>query len=136
MKKKNSENTLLSLFYEFKNENKERIEIKVYKDFSYIGSRTMSEINKDSFNIIVENSGEYFFFLYSIGTVIGNITIVSSEYEFTIDANKEIYFYNDFKEEEKFQSILTFSISNIDKNYKKLYSSINDLEDIISYKKK
>ena len=133
--KKNSENALLCLFYEFKNENEESIDIKVFKDMSCIESRTTIKINSDSFNFIIEDSGEYLFLLSSIGTVVGNFTIVSSEYEFSIDANKEIYFYNDFKEEVNFQSILTFSISNIDKNYKKLYSSVNDLEDIISYKK-
>ena len=133
--KKNSENALFCLFYEFKNENEESLDIKVFKDMSCIESRTTIKIKTDSFNFVIENSGEYLFLLSSIGAVVGNFTIVSSEYEFSINANKEIYFYNDFKEEVNFQSILTFSISNIDKNYKKLYSSVNDLEDIISYKK-
>ena len=130
-----SENPLLCLFYEFKNENKETIEIKIFEDINNIEYKTIFEINRDSFNFIVENSGDYLILLHSNKTVMGNFTIVSSEYEFSIDANKEIYFYNDFKEEIKFQSILTFSIINIDKNYKKLFSSINDLGDVVSYRK-
>ena len=139
--KKNSENALLCLFYEFENEKEpeyeyeKKIQIEVLNAINSPKSRSSIENNRDSFNFILENSGEYLILIYSIGTIQGNFTIVSSEYDFTVDAKKEIYFYNDFKENIKFQSILTFSINNIDKYYKKLYSSINNLEDIISYKK-
>ena len=134
--KKNNELALLSVFYEYKNNNKNyRIEIKVFNnEMESLEHQYMFDINKDTVNFIVEDSGEYYIFFTPIDTE-GNFTVVSSEYEFEIDANKEIYFFNDFKEDLKFQSIFTFSISNIDKNYKKLFSSINDLEDIISYKK-
>ena len=74
----------------------------------------------------------------SLGDARGNLKIVSSEYDFTIDANKEIYFRNTLSQEEEkegYQSNLRFSISNIDKYYKKIYSSSNNLEDIISYSK-
>ena len=74
-----SENPLLCLFYEFKNENKETIEIKIFEDINNIVYKTIFEINRDSFNFIVENSGDYLILLHSNKTVMGNFTIVSSE---------------------------------------------------------
>ena len=132
--KKNSEKSLFCLFSEFNNESEEKIDLLVFNESMNLGSKSIN-FSIDSFNFLVEHSGDYFILLTSLGTIIGNFKIVSSEYEFSIDANKELYFHNDYKFELEFQSILTFTISNIDKSYEKLYSSIYELRNIISYKK-
>ena len=133
--KKNKDNALLYLFIEY--ENVEAIGIDI-TNVDSSGHGYTIERNIDSINYIVRKSGEYYILFISLGDARGNLKIVSSEYDFTIDANKEIYFRNILSQEEEkegYQSNLKFSISNIDKYYKKIYSSSNNLEDIISYSK-
>ena len=62
----------------------------------------------------------------------GNFKIVSSVYEFEIDANKEI-FIPCFTG--KYPTQIQYSIANLDKNYMKLFSQINNLENTVLYSK-
>lgn len=126
--KKSDKNEVFYLFYEReKNDENELIEID--------GSINIIENIKGTLNYIIKESGDYYFFFPVMSNYTYTFRVVSSEYEFTIDAKKELYLYNISRSEKEknFNTQIKFNITNLDKNYYKLFSPIYNLENIISY---
>ena len=126
---------MLYIFYEKDNYEKTKIEL------AYNGTNSstfdLDLVNADTVNYRIDNSGEYNIFFGLMSNYKINIIIVSSEFEFSIDINKELFFYNfsSFEEEEEstnFNTQIKFNITNTDKDYYKLFSTEN-LDAVISY---
>ena len=110
LKKSDKERELLYIFYQKQNEKNINI---------VINSNTNYEAN--------EKEGTIYFFIYEsqeinilfdgLDNLEGNFKIVSSEYEFTIDANKNIYFPEILFGQKSCPSNPRFNITNIDKDY-------------------
>ena len=124
--KKSEKNEVLYIFYDLQNE--EECGLKIDSNEYFLDKKGTVDY------LLNEKDDEYFIFFYSLSPVKGKFKIVSSEYEFSLDAKEEIFIpKNDFQ---NYHSEIIFSFINIDKNYLKLFSSKDTLKDIISYKKK
>ncbi len=129
--KKSEKKELLYIFYDFQNEGELRIQCKD-------GSKSGYSIpKKGTVNQPITETDECKFFFdpsAPSSSLKGKIKIVSSEYEFTVDAKEELFipFYKDTDANRE----ILFSVINIDKNYLKLLSSKDELKNIISYSKK
>ena len=124
--KKSDHNETLYIFYE--KEFQKNIEIiGVKKDFNVYDYEVYKTVG--TITATIDKSAVYYIF---IGFIKGNFKIISSEYEFEIDANKEI-FIPCFTG--KYPTQIQYSIANLDKNYMKLFSQINNLENTVLYSK-
>ena len=124
--KKSSRNETLLIFYEKQYQKySEIIGIKKnYNNHDYEVNKTIGTITGT-----IDQSGIYYIFS---NITKGNFKIVSSEYEFSIDANKEITIPRLI---DNLQRQITFNITNLDRNYMKLISQTHDFTNAVLYSK-
>lgn len=132
--KKSNISEMLYIFFEKDNYEKILIEIKSKEPDSSLF--TLENVNLDTINYRIDNSSEYYIFFCLMSNYKVSIKIASSEYEFELDINREIFFYNfsSFEENTNFNTQIKFSIANTNKDYHKFFSSEN-LDKVISYNK-
>ena len=131
-------NLIFILNYEKKSDKIEKLYIFYEKEIdglmhiefnSRIGYNSYSK--KGTFNYSIIKSEEIIIYIDTEYHEKGKFKIVSSEYEFSIDADKEIFIPKNKEEDYNIQ--LQFNITNLDKNYYKLFSPSNNLEGSILY---
>ena len=127
--KKDNQNEIIYIFYELENENSW---VQIASEERIMHEDDLKK--KGTVDYLLTESNEYFIFFYLMPPITGKFKIVSSEYEFTVDAKEELYIpKNNYK---AYEGTLNFNFTNIDKNYIKLFSSTDELENITSYRKK
>ena len=125
--KSSEENEMLYIFYD--------VEEPTYLDIecSKSSGRDVLLRKNGAVDYLLTQTDEYLL-LFNPLTAKGKFKIASSGYEFTVDAKEELFIpksnYKDFHNE------IIFSVINIDKSYLKLFSSKDELKNIVSYSKK
>jgi hypothetical protein len=125
--KSSEQNEMLYIFYD--------VEEPTYLDIecSKSSGRDVLLRKNGAVDYLLTQTDEYLLFFNPL-TAKGKFKIASSGYEFTVDAKEELFIpksnYKDFHNE------IIFSVINIDKSYLKLFSSKDELKNIVSYSKK
>lgn len=129
--KKSEKKELLYIFYDFQKEGELIIQCQNGPKIGY----SLPKKGTVDYPLTVNDECKFFFDPSAPSSSLkGKIKIVSSEYEFTVDAKEELFIPKN-KDTDAHREIL-FSVINIDKNYLKLFSSKDELKNIISYSKK